>query len=48
MPILLSGRMLHKDYNRKGCCPPPQISGRKPQEAWRQDELIDGKPSVIE
>jgi hypothetical protein len=24
-----------------------KISGREPQGAWRQDELIDGKPPVI-
>jgi hypothetical protein len=23
-------------------------SGREPQEAWRQDELIGGKPPVVE
>jgi hypothetical protein len=42
--------MLHKDCGRKGsvgvllqkkenCC--------EPQGAWRQDELIDGKPPVV-
>jgi hypothetical protein len=24
-----------------------QDSGREPQEAWRQDELIGGKPPVV-
>jgi hypothetical protein len=24
-----------------------EISGRDPQGAWRQDELIGGKPSVV-
>jgi hypothetical protein len=32
--------MLHKDYDRK-------VSGRESQGAWRQDELIDGKPTVV-
>jgi hypothetical protein len=33
--------MLHKDYDRKGSV--KKISGREPQGAWRQDELIGGK-----
>jgi hypothetical protein len=35
--------MLHKDYDRKGSVA-KKISGRDPQGAWRQDELIGGKP----
>jgi hypothetical protein len=37
--------MLHKDYYRKGSI--ETISGRGFQEAWRQDELIGGKPPVV-
>jgi hypothetical protein len=32
--------MLHKGYDRK-------VSGREPQGASRQDELIGGKPPVV-
>jgi hypothetical protein len=45
-PILSSERMLHKDYYRKGSVE-KKISGREPQGAWRQDELIGGKPPVV-
>jgi hypothetical protein len=38
--------MLHKDYDRKGSVE-KKISGRQSQGAWRQDELMDGKPSVV-
>jgi hypothetical protein len=38
--------MLHKDYDRKGSVG-KKISGRESQWAWRQDELIDGKQSVL-
>jgi hypothetical protein len=38
--------MLHKDYVRKESVA-KEISGRDPQEAWRQDELICGKPPVL-
>jgi hypothetical protein len=38
--------MLHKDYDRKGSVAKKEISGRDHQGAWRQDELIDGKPPV--
>jgi hypothetical protein len=38
--------MLHKDYDRKDSGT-KRISGRKSQGAWRQDELIDGKPPVV-
>jgi hypothetical protein len=44
-PILSSERILHKDYDRKGSV--EKISGREPQEAWSQDKLIGGKPSVV-
>jgi hypothetical protein len=37
--------MLHKDYDRKGSV--EKISGRESKGAWRQDELIGGKPSVV-
>jgi hypothetical protein len=37
--------MLHKDYYRKSSV--EKISGRESQGAWRQEELIDGKPSVV-
>jgi hypothetical protein len=35
--------MLHKDFDRKGLVE-KQNSGRESQGAWRQDELISGKP----
>jgi hypothetical protein len=44
-PIPSSERMLHKDYDCKGSV--AKISGRDPLDAWRQDELIGGKPLVI-
>jgi hypothetical protein len=37
--------MLHKDYDRKGSV--EKISGRDPQDVWRQDELTGSKPPVI-
>jgi hypothetical protein len=37
--------MLHKGYDRKGSV--EKISGRDPQGAWRQDELIGGKQPVV-
>jgi hypothetical protein len=37
--------MLHKDYYRKSSV--EKISGRGSQGAWRQDELIGGKPPVV-
>jgi hypothetical protein len=36
--------MLHKDYDLKGSV--EKICGRAPQGAWRQDELMGGKPPV--
>jgi hypothetical protein len=39
--------MLHKDYDHKGSVK-EEISGHEPQGARRQDELIGGKPPVIE
>jgi hypothetical protein len=42
----LSERMLHKDYDRKGCSK-KKDSGRDLQEARRQKQLIGGKPPVI-
>jgi hypothetical protein len=38
--------MLHKHYYLKGSVK-KKISGRGSQGAWRQDELIGGKPSVV-
>jgi hypothetical protein len=38
--------MLHNDYDRRYSV--EKISGQEPQEAWRQDELISGKPSVVQ
>jgi hypothetical protein len=40
--------MLHTDYNRKGSVAKKKKSGRDPQGAWRQDELIGGKPPVVQ
>jgi hypothetical protein len=38
--------MLHKDYDREGSVA-KKISGRESQGAWRQDELIGGKPPIL-
>jgi hypothetical protein len=38
--------MVHKDYDRKGSVE-KKIVGRESQRAWRQDELIGGKPPVV-
>jgi hypothetical protein len=38
--------MLHKDYNRNGSVA-KKISGREPQGASWQEELIGGKPPVV-
>jgi hypothetical protein len=38
--------MLHKDYDRKGYVE-KKTCGRESQGAWRQDELIGGKPQVV-
>jgi hypothetical protein len=40
-PIFSPEKMLHMDYDWKGSVA-KKISGRDPQEAWRQDELIGG------
>jgi hypothetical protein len=37
--------MLHKDYDRNGLV--GKKYGRVSQWAWRQDELIGGKPPVV-
>jgi hypothetical protein len=37
--------MLQKDYYRKGSV--EKYVGRESQGAWRQDELIGGKPLVV-
>jgi hypothetical protein len=39
--------MLHKHYERKVSVA-KIISGREPQRAWRQDELLGGKLSVVQ
>jgi hypothetical protein len=44
-PILSSARMLHKDYDSR--CSIEKKSGRESQGAWREDELIAGKPPVV-
>jgi hypothetical protein len=45
-PILLSGRMLYKDYDQR-CSFEKKNSGHESQGARCQDELIEGKPPVI-
>jgi hypothetical protein len=45
-PIFLSGRMLHKDYENKYSVG-KNITGRDPQRAYRQDELVSGKAPVV-
>jgi hypothetical protein len=42
--FLSSERMLHNVY---GCKCSVTKSGREPRGAWRQDELIGGKPPVV-
>jgi hypothetical protein len=37
--------MLHKDYDLKDSV--EKFSGGGSQGAWRQDELIGGKPQVV-
>jgi hypothetical protein len=37
--------VLHKDYDSKGSV--EKISGRDPQGAWQQDELMGGKLPVV-
>jgi hypothetical protein len=39
--------MLHKDYYRSRSAEKKKVSGREPEEAWRQDELIGGKSPVL-
>jgi hypothetical protein len=38
--------MLHKNYDWKGSFE-KKISGRVPQGAWRQDELMGGKQPAV-
>jgi hypothetical protein len=45
-PTSSSESMLHKYYDCKGSVE-KKISGRESQGAWRQDELIGGKPPVV-
>jgi hypothetical protein len=44
-PILLSERMLHKDYDLNGSV--EKNDGHESQRVWRQDELIGGKPPAV-
>jgi hypothetical protein len=37
--------IVNEDYNRK--CSVEKNTGRLSQGAWRQDELIGGKPPVV-
>jgi hypothetical protein len=37
--------MLCKDYGRNGSV--EKTSGHVPQRAWREDEMIGGKPPVV-
>jgi hypothetical protein len=37
----------HFHYHCKGSVAKKNIAGRDPQGAWRQDELIGGKPPVV-
>jgi hypothetical protein len=39
--------MIHEEYDRKGSVAEKKISGRGPQGAWHQYELIGGKPPVV-
>jgi hypothetical protein len=40
--------MLHNDYDRKNSVAKKKHdSGREAEDAWRQDELIGGKPRVV-
>jgi hypothetical protein len=39
--------MLHKDYDSKGSVAKKTKSLVMSQGAWRQDELIGGKPPVV-
>jgi hypothetical protein len=43
--IFSSERAIHKDYYRKSSA--EKVSGHGSQGAWRQDELISGKPPVV-
>jgi predicted transposase YbfD/YdcC len=42
----MSEHMLHNDHDSKDSAEKKIISGRDTQGAWRQDELIGGKPPV--
>jgi hypothetical protein len=45
-PIFSSEMMLQKDYSRRSSIE-KEICDRGSQGAWRQDELIGGKPPVV-
>jgi hypothetical protein len=44
-PNLSSEKILHKDYYRK--CLVVKITDHESQGAWRQNELIGGKPPLM-
>jgi hypothetical protein len=44
-PTFSSERILHKNYQIRGSV--KNIYGRDTQGAWRQGELIGGKPPVV-
>jgi hypothetical protein len=44
-PILLSERMVHKDYNRNGTV--AKKNDIEPQGSSCKDKLIGGKPPVV-
>jgi hypothetical protein len=45
-PILSSGGMIYKDYDRR-CAIEKKNSGREAQGTRHQEELIGGKPPVV-
>jgi hypothetical protein len=45
-PILSSEKLLQKDYDRKVSVK-RKIADHDSQGAWRQDELISGKPPAV-
>jgi hypothetical protein len=44
---LLVREDVSKDFYRRGSVEKKTISGREPQGAWRQDEMIGGKSPVV-
>jgi hypothetical protein len=39
--------MLHIDYDRNSSIEERKVNGCEPQGAWRQDELMGGKPPIV-